>query len=98
MVLGDYVCGILTTVVNAFNHSTTNIIVSITIRTGSLFNGRLLSMALVCSLIALICHSIFWTCLAAAVVFMVDLPVIVVMIFSNTLSVYNFSTYILRLY
>ena len=81
MVLGGYVCEIPPTGGNAFIHSTTNMIISMTMRPGTLLNFRELHMALACYLITLIYLSIYGTCSAAEVILRVDLPGIIILIF-----------------
>ena len=64
------------------------------IRPVTLLNGRVIYMDLARSLITLICRSISVTRTSAAVILSVDLPGIIILSFSNSLSIYNVSTYI----
>ena len=94
MVLGGYDCDIPTKGGKAFSHITTNRIISMTISFEILLNGIVLHMDLARSLITLVYHSISGTRSATVVRLRVDLPVIILLIFSNSLSLQKFSTYI----
>ena len=94
MVLGEYVYDISLTGGKALINSTTNRIISMTIRPGTFFNCRVIHMALAYSLITLIYFSISGTCSYEAVVLKVDITGIIIMILSKYLYMYNVSTYI----
>ena len=98
MVLGEYVCDIPATGVKAFSHRNKNSIISMKICTGNSFNSRVLHVSLARFFITLICCSIYGTYSASAVVLRVDLFGVILLIFSNSLSIYNISTYTPRLY
>ena len=85
--LGEYFGDIPQTGGKKFIHITTNRIISMIIRSGTLLNGRVLHMDLTNSLITLICRCIHGTCSAVTVVLMVDLPGIISLIFSNPLPI-----------
>ena len=87
MVLGEYVCDITPTGEKALIHSTTNRIISMKTRPGNLLNGRVIHMDLVSSLITLIDRSVSETFSSATVVLRVYLPGIILLIFSNSLSI-----------
>ena len=86
MVIGEHVCYIPPIIGKAFSQITTNMIISMEIRPGILLNGRVLHMALLRSLIKLICCYIYGKYSAAAVILRVDIPVINLVRFSNSLS------------
>ena len=94
MVLGNYVCDILPTGGKPFIHIITNRIISMKIYPGTLLNVIVLRMALANYLITLIWRSISGTFSDAAVVFKFDLLGIMFLVFLNSLSMYNASTYI----
>ena len=98
IVIEDYVCDIPPTGGKAFSHITTNMTISMEFRPGSLLNFRVLLIYLSHSLVTLICRSISGTCSASAVLLRVDIPGILLLRFSNSLYMYNVSTYIPHLW
>ena len=87
MVLWEYVFEIPSIGWKEFSHSTTNRIISIQMCPGTLFNVRVLYMDLARYLITLICIYISGKFSAAAVVLRVNIPGIIILIFSKSLSI-----------
>ena len=89
MVLGDYIYEIPPIGGKSLIQVTTNRIVSMIMLPGTLFNGRVIHMDLLYSLMTLMCASVYGTCSDSVVVSRVDLSGIILLGFSNSLSIYN---------